>query len=222
MNTMKRLMVALGMVIGLAAQAALYTYTWNSGFSGNGAIPDGNPAGWSDTRTLSGISDGIITDVNVRLEISGGYNGDLYGYLVHDSGFAVLLNRIGRTSTDAFGNSGAGMNVTLDDDSANDIHMAAYGVLGGTYNVDGRDINPTTVLDGDSRTADLADLTGNPNGSWTLFLADMAGGDASTLVSWGLDIEAVPEPVTWALIGFGTLVGGANLGRWARRRLSRV
>jgi len=35
-------------------------------------VPDGNVAGWSDTRTLSGITDLQITDVNVRLELAGG------------------------------------------------------------------------------------------------------------------------------------------------------
>ena len=32
----------------------------------------------------------------MTLNLSGGWNGDLYAYLVHNSGFAVLLNRVGR------------------------------------------------------------------------------------------------------------------------------
>jgi hypothetical protein len=39
----------------------------------------------------------------------------------------------------------------------------------------------------------------NPNGTWTLFIADLSGGEQSTLVSWSLDITAVPEPVNVAL-----------------------
>jgi hypothetical protein len=31
----------------------------------------------------------------------------------------------------------------------------------------------------------------------------MSGGDISTLVSWGMDISVVPEPITWALLVFG-------------------
>jgi hypothetical protein len=42
-----------------------------------------------------------ITDVNVGLQLSGGWNGDLYAYLVHSSGFAVLLNRVGRGTGNA-------------------------------------------------------------------------------------------------------------------------
>jgi len=58
----------------------------------------------------------------------------------------------------------------------------------------------------------------NPNGTWTLFFADLSGGDASTLVSWGLDIAAVPEPTTWALVGFGLMFGGVTGARMIRLR----
>lgn len=203
-----------------AAQATLYTYTWSSGFAGGGLVPDGNVAGWSDTRSIIAANANQITDVNVRLNISGGYNGDLYGYLVHSSGFSVLLNRIGRTDSDPFGNSGGGMNVTLDDDTGGDIHMAGYGVVSGTYNPDARTDNPAIVTAGTgNQTAYLNSFDGlDPNGSWTLFLADLSGGDTSTVVSWGLDIEAVPEPITWALIAFGGLLGATKLGNHWRRR----
>ena len=156
-----------------------------------------------------------ITDINVSLNISGGYNGDLYGYLVHSSGFSVLINRIGRDGSNPFGNTGAGINVTLDDQGGSDIHVATFGAVSGTYAVDGRTTNPSTVVTGDARTALLDSFnTGNANGTWTLFLADMAGGDVSTLVSWGLTISVVPEPTTWALIGFALVVLGIALLRW--------
>jgi hypothetical protein len=55
----------------------------------------------------------------------------------------------------------------------------------------------------------LAALNGvNANGTWTLFLADLSGGDTATLVSWGVDISVVPEPVTWALLAFAAVAGG--------------
>src|ERR1051325_4446840 len=84
-----KLLTGLFVFAGLtAARATLYTYDFNSGFNNGGAIPDGNPTGWSDTHAISLAlpGDGTTTqinDVNVRLNISGGYNGDLYGYLVH-------------------------------------------------------------------------------------------------------------------------------------------
>ncbi len=215
------LATALAVMATASVHANLFTYNWSSGFSSGGVIPDGNVAGWSDTRGISDIyGDDTIVDVNVRLQISGGYNGDLYGYLVHESGFSVLLNRVGRSTTDPFGNTGAGMNVTLDDDSGTDIHLAAYGTLSGTYNPDARTDNPALVTESTvNQTAYLDSFDSlNGNGSWTLFLADLSGGDTSTLVSWGLDIEVVPEPITWALIAFGGVLGAVKLGNHWRRR----
>lgn len=211
----------MAMMAACAAHATLYTFSWDSGFANDGVIPDGSYAGWSDTRsvpdsfTLGPDDTSEIVDVNVRLNIAGGYNGDLYGYLVHSSGFAVLLNRIGRDDGNLFGSSGAGMNITLDDSAATDVHLAGSGVLANSYQPDARNVDPETVVTGDSRTAYLSSFTSlAANGSWTLFLADMASGDTSTVLSWGLDIEVVPEPTTWALGIFGVLAGGAQLARW--------
>src|SRR5690242_1870037 len=122
---MKKLIFAGLVTIAMAgaAQATLYTYDFSSGFNNAGVIPDGNVTGWSDTRTANLAADfgplpagttTEIVDVNVLLNISGGYNGDLYGYLVHSSGFAVLLNRTGKTGADLIGYSDAGFNITLD------------------------------------------------------------------------------------------------------------
>jgi subtilisin-like proprotein convertase family protein len=220
-----KILAAVAMSAVLSAQATLYTYDFTSGFANGGVIPDGNVTGWSDTRnvpnsfTLGANDTSEIVDVDVRLNISGGYNGDLYGYLVHDNGFVVLLNRIGRTSTDAFGNSGAGMNVTLDDDSGTDIHLASSGFLTGTYNPDGRTQDPMSVLDSDTPSTFLDSFDGGvANGNWTLFLSDMAGGDVSTVLNWGLDISVVPEPVNVALGGFAALIGGVQFIRWRRAR----
>jgi hypothetical protein len=81
-------------------RAQLVTNTYN--FTVNEAIPDNDLAGVSDTQT---ITPGIlsITELIVTLSISGGFNGDYYAYLTHDTGFAVLLNRAGRTATEDFG-----------------------------------------------------------------------------------------------------------------------
>lgn len=224
--------IAVGMLVlavGLCrAEATLYTYTFSSGFANDGVIPDGNVTGWSDTRTISDISgDDTLLDVNVRLTISGGYNGDLYGYLVHGSGFAVLLNRVGRTSGNAFGYGDAGLSVTFNDEAteATDIHLyqtvSGYNIGGLTHwRPDGRNVNPATVLDTDSRTALLSSFNGlGANGSWTLFLADVSSGAQSTVVSWGLDLEVVPEPVNVALGVFGGMALVVGLGRrWVLKR----
>jgi subtilisin-like proprotein convertase family protein len=66
----------------------------------------------------------------------------------------------------------------------------------GTWLSDGRNVDPATVLDTSPRTATLSSFSGlNPNGDWTLFLSDLAGGNESVLVSWGITaVGAVPEP----------------------------
>jgi hypothetical protein len=48
--------------------------------------------------------------------------------------------------------------------------------------------------------------TTNPNGTWSLYIIDDTGGSGETesITGWSLDITAVPEPSTWALLIAGT------------------
>ena len=41
------------------------------------------------------------------------YNGDLFAYLVHDTNFCVLLNRVGRSAANADGYPDSGFNITF-------------------------------------------------------------------------------------------------------------
>ena len=59
------------------------------------------------------------------------------------------------------------------------------------------------------------DPSDGPNGTWTLFIADLSAGEQSTLLDWGLDITAVPEPVTSALLVFAGVLGCVTLARKA-------
>jgi subtilisin-like proprotein convertase family protein len=143
---------------------------------------------------------GSLSDVNVTLNISNGWNGDLFAYLVHESGYAVLLNRVGKTSANPLGYSDAGMNITLDDQATNDVHTYRLslfgnnttplaGVLTNSWQPDGRAEDPALVLDTTPRTDLLSAFNGmNPNGEWVLFVEDDAAGDISTLVSWGIEL----------------------------------
>ncbi|MEY2409829.1 MAG: hypothetical protein QOF48_2499, partial [Verrucomicrobiota bacterium] len=173
-------------------------------FPVNALITDNNPNGYASTKSVA-TTVGIITDLNVRLNISGGYNGDLFAYLVHESGYSVLLNRVGRRSGDSLGYSDSGFNVTIDDQAANgDIHTyrlhefgnhitPLVGPLTNSWAPDGRATDPAVVLDTDSRTQLLSSFNGlNPNGEWTLFIADLGPLDTATLVSWGLDFCGLP------------------------------
>jgi subtilisin-like proprotein convertase family protein len=169
-------------------------------------------------------------NINVELDISGGYNGDLYAYLVGPAGgFAVLLNRVGRTSAgDISTYSDAGFDVTLSDSAANgDIHLYQNvfnpegGVLTGTWEPDARNVDPTIVTDQSPRTADLSSFEDlDPNGTWSITLYDLVqSGNPSTLVSWGLDVTSIPEPTTVSLGMLGVVVAvfGRRVCARARR-----
>lgn len=183
-------------------------------------IPDYQSSGIQRTVTLSGLESQAPYLVTVSLKISatgyGAYNGDFYAYLRHvsadgmQSQYAVLLNRVGRTADNPSGYDGNGLEVTLADDATTDIHLYATsgGLVGsyltGTFQPDGRTSDPNTVLGSDSRTAMLNNLgTMDPNGSWTLFVADMERGGTAILAKWGITLTPVPEPNTISLLYMG-------------------
>lgn len=197
----------------------------------NQLIPDGSAVGLSDYRTIS-TSLVVIDSVTVFLNITGGFNGDLYAQLTHSTGFSVLLNRVGRTAVNPYGYTDPGMNVQFSDNSpaVADVHQyrttlfgnettTLGGQLTGAWKPDGRAVDPAVVLNTSPRTALLSSFIGlNPNGEWTLFIADLDGGGQATLQSWGLrlDGDAVPEPGVGGLMLFSLLLW-STFGRSRRR-----
>jgi subtilisin-like proprotein convertase family protein len=198
----------------------------------NTAVPDGNAAGLTDTHEI--VSDiASITELKVSLTISGAsaFNGDLYAYVTHDSGFSVLLNRPGRTASDQFGYDDSGINVVFQDSAPlGDAHtyrltltgsveepIPTPGILTGTWAADGRNVLPSAVLDTTARTALLSSFAGqSASGTWTLFIADVSAGGSAQLQSWGLEITgtAVPEPVQTTVATALALASVAALRRW--------
>jgi hypothetical protein len=142
----------------LAALTVAHSARADFMFTVNAAIPEGNPVGVTSGGTVSGLADGsTIASLSVGLNISGGYNGDLYGYLVAPGGNSVvLLNQPGVTPDDPFGYGGSGYNITLVD--------AATLSLQNTPEVDGVPVVGTFQPAGQ-----LSSLNGiNGNGTWTL------------------------------------------------------
>jgi subtilisin-like proprotein convertase family protein len=191
------------------------TYT----FTTNRLVPDGNPSGLSDVRTLNSAI-GTIASVTVHLNITGNFNGDLYGYLTHSSGFTVLLNRPGKTASNTAGYADSGLDVTFQTGTANgDIHLyenvttpPAGSPLSGTWQPDGRDVDPTNVTDASPRTTSLTNFNGlNAAGEWTLYLADLQSGGTNELTEWSLTIVGESYPtLTW--VDPSNIVYGAALG----------
>lgn len=191
----------------IVANATLYTTNWNSGFANGGVVPDNNLSGWTDTRTVTAPA-GTFTSLAVNLNLSG-WNGDLYAYLVHSSGFSVLLDRVGTgvSGVSSFGYGDGGMNVTL---AATGTSIHQYG---GNSTFSGV---PTGTWAVDNTSGSLASfLATSPNGTWSLFIADLSGGGVSTVQSWGLqmDIVAVPEVETWVAAALAGAFGAFWLNR---------
>lgn len=189
------------------------------------AIPDGNPTGLTSTANISTLP-GTITSISVTLDITGGFNGDLYAYLAGPvGGFSVLLNRTGVTTGNSFGYSDPGFSVTFTDTAANSIHLYqansptfnGTGQLLGTWAPDGNEIDPQSnpSLFNANAANDLTSFLGNAaNGNWTLFVADMSPGGQSTLVNWGMTVVTAPEPQTWVMVAGGIgLLFVLNRGR---------
>jgi subtilisin-like proprotein convertase family protein len=195
-------------VLAVALNAGA-SFTWNSGSLGS-MVPDGNTNGWANSTLISGQS-GTITpgSLEVTLNLSGGWNGDLYAYLVNSSGgFVVLLDRVGMQDVGGFGYSDAGMNVTFTSGAGTSIHYYGGGfVPTGNYLPDA-----TGTTTGNSGS--LSSFV-NPNGTWSLFIADLSGGNFTMVENWGLamNIVAVPEVETWVAAALAGMFGAFWLNR---------
>ncbi len=212
--------VALGLSVAAPADTVTNVFQRSEGL----AIPDANPAGLTSTNIISNIP-GNIQSISVTLDITGGFNGDLYAYIVFDDGFAVLLNRIGKSDTSPFGADSSGMTITLSDSSATDVHLSldtGGSLLTGIWQPDGRNTSPQTVLTTDPRNAMLSTFNNkSPNGTWTLFVADLASGYQANLQSWEVTVVAdtgsVPEPGSLSILTV-VLAGFWGWHFWSSRR----
>jgi subtilisin-like proprotein convertase family protein len=213
---MKRILLSLLVLAALSvpSRAGFMSYS-GATLPNNGVVPDNNLSGWASTLNVSSSDLVGAGGVQVALNISGGWNGDLYGYLQHDSGMVVLLNQVGSNSDHPGGFNNNGFSVTLIDGSGNLSVLPIYTVgsyapttpapLTGTYSSQGGTLN--TTFNGSS-----------VGGQWTLFLADKSAGDISQVTGWSLNIDAVPEPTTWALMIFGVSFGGWRCWTWRAKR----
>ena len=191
----------------------------------NEVIPDNSPLGMFRSLAVNGYASQAPYLVSVDFTVEGtGYgaiNGNYYSYLRHtspdgvESQLAVLLNRVGFRTDSPTGYLDNGMAVTLDDRGGADIHNYRWelsgnhndlvvGMLTGTWQADGRDVDPYGVLDSSPRTTTLDNLgVGNPNGTWTIFFADLQSGGTGNLTGWQVRLTPTPEPSSSVLLGLG-------------------
>jgi autotransporter-associated beta strand protein len=192
--------------IGISTQESasgqvVLNYNFNVGL----AVPDGGEL--VDARTVVG-DNGPIARAEVSVDLGpvvagDGFNGDLYLSLGHVDQVAVLLNRPGIITAGQLGYSDTeGMAVTFADGAANgDIHVyretlngnastPLSGPLTGTWEPDGRRIDPDNVEITTPRTAGLSvmDLL-TIKDEYRLLVADASLGSTHLLRSWTLHVD---------------------------------
>ena len=192
--------ILIGLLV-LTAGVARADFT----FSGSGDIPTG--VGLVSVGTVSGLS-GNVTGMTLDLNVSGGFNGDLYAYLVapNQTTVATLLGVPGGN----FDQVGSGYNITLSDAAGVNIQDASQSwgtVVTATY----------------QPVVSLATFNGLvANGNWRLFIADQSSGDNGqpVLNNWNLSLTtaAVPEPDQVAAISLLGLIGllAGSYRHWGR------
>jgi subtilisin-like proprotein convertase family protein len=129
-----------------------------------------------DTITSEILFNGLssILDINVTLDITHSFAGDLDVYLISPSGTQVEL------FTDVGGQFNDFQNTTLDDQAETSI-LTAVAPFSGSFRAEGL----------------LSDFAGeDPNGFWKLLIRDTTAADEGTLNSWSLTIMGTERSTT--------------------------
>lgn len=168
---------------------ACVTAAPGTGSSSPGApVDDVTPV--MDTIAIAGAGLFII-DVDVTIDITHTFAGDLEFFLTSPAGTIVTL------STDNGGGNDDIFAGTLFDDQAGIANPP--GPVDDTTYTDG--VAATTVAPEEPLGALLGE---DPNGTWTLDVMDDAGGDSGTVNSWSLAITTLPGPPIFDPVASGS------------------
>ncbi len=159
-------------------------------------IPDNNSSGISD-QILTDAS-GTLTDLNVAVDITHTWVGDLTVELLHvDTGTSVILIAKPGTPGGGQGSDADNIDVTLDDEAALSVEDNAPYTPGDAYYPN----NPLSAFDGES----LA-------GTWELTVIDSAKADTGTLVSWCLIPTTTGADTVYPLLTIDAVTVAEDVG----------
>ncbi|MHC4406333.1 MAG: C25 family cysteine peptidase, partial [Planctomycetota bacterium] len=141
------------------------------------------------TATLEVAGAATVGDLNVSLDVSHTYDGDLAAYLISPLGTRVELFSY-------VGGWGDNFTDTVFDDEADASIADAEAPFTGSFRPEGR----LSMFDGQ-----------NPNGTWTLEITDAMSWDVGTLNHWSLEItgeERATQTDVDGTYAFTSLAGG--------------
>ena len=131
-------------------------------------IPDGDPSGI--TSTISVMTGGTVTDVNLSVNIDHRWVSDVKANLISPTGIRVTL-------FDSVGGSGRNFTGTVFDDEADQSLSQGTAPFNGSFLPE----NPLSALDGI-----------NLSGDWMLEVVDQVAFDGGELRDWSLEICYAP------------------------------
>jgi len=191
----------------LAAPAALAS-DWTSDGNGLGIIDNAYDGSLGSMQGISIVVSGegtILDDIDVIMDISHTWVGDLVFKVEAPNGAVVfLVSRAGYAETGDNGGGCCGYSSDLFLGTAYEFDDAS-----GTSSESG--FGPGATVrhsSGFSETHGLTSLNGiDPNGTWTVYIGDAAGGDVGTYDGFTLQItSSVPAPGAIALLGAAGLI----------------
>jgi len=208
------------------ASANAQEVTWVRNVEGvNQAIPDRG----QHLSLLDMADSGMASISNVRVDLSLSsqsqqnpmwlgqvYASLTYGVASEEERTAVLLNRPGVSSSNAFGSSLSNLNVTFDDSASSNIFNVASGA--GTYQADGRlGVNPVgnrVAYNSGDINAGLAALSGGSllSQKFSLLVADTQQGGRASLDRWGVKITGTAASSGTVNTGAGGSVAATGTG----------
>jgi hypothetical protein len=229
---MRKLLILSALAVAGAAHADLFNITSNQlnvrvplpGQSGGTTIAN-SPAGvYPITFTVSGVTNVTDVDITLNFGLRASTNTTVGGpddFAGREHTFAgdmemLLVSPLGTTCffmSDAGGFNNLRGRYTFDDEAAGQMSAASFGttndpIVNGSYKPSA--YTPTEVFfapaPGGVHGLTLAGFDGaDPNGTWSLYIMDDAGGDWGYLDNAALNITGtpVPEPATMAALGLG-------------------